>query len=75
MTRRTALFANLIAALTDTSTGLRLLIACVFATWAIAAGATDSREVFSGESHAWLRAVGKLQVPGQRYQGDRKSVV
>lgn len=73
MTRRTDLFANLIAALTDTSTALRLLIACVFAAWAIAAGATDSREVFSGESHAWLRAVGKLQVPGQRYQGGQRS--
>jgi hypothetical protein len=29
--------------------------------------------VFSGETHGWLRAVGKLQVPGQRYRDGRKS--
>jgi hypothetical protein len=41
--------------------------------WATVAGATDAREVFSGASHTWLRAVGKLQVPGQRYRDGQQS--
>ncbi|CAA0087722.1 Uncharacterised protein [Halioglobus japonicus] len=41
--------------------------------WAITAGAADSRQVFSGETHNWLRAVGKLKVPGQRYREGRRS--
>jgi hypothetical protein len=73
MTRRTALLPAFIATLLNILVGKRRLTACAFAAWAIAAGATDSREVFSGESHAWLRAVGKLQVPGQRYQGGQQS--
>lgn len=32
----------------------------------ITVDARDSRQVFSGETHTWLRAIGKLQVPGQR---------
>jgi hypothetical protein len=33
----------------------------------------DSRQVFSSESAPWLRAVGKLQVPGQRYRDGHRS--
>lgn len=33
----------------------------------------DSRQVFSSESSPWLRAVGKLQVPGQRYRDGHRS--
>jgi Trypsin-like peptidase domain len=69
MTRRT----RLIATLTDTASGLRLLSACAFAVWSIAAEATDPREVFSRDSPAWLLAVGKLQVPGQRYSDGHAS--
>lgn len=41
-------------------------------SWAMKAETADSRQVFSGEAHAWLRAVGKLQVPGQRYRDERR---
>jgi len=34
----------------------------------IATGATDARQVFSASAPPWLRAVGKLQVPGQRFE-------
>lgn len=47
--------------------------ACMMVMWAMAAAATDTRQVFSGETHGWLRAVGKLQVPGQRYRDGRQS--
>ena len=48
------------------------------AAWMCLASATgvyasDRRQIFSGEPHQWLRAVGKLQVPGQRYRDGRKS--
>ena len=33
----------------------------------------DPRQVFSAESSPWLRAVGKLQVPGQRYRNGHSS--
>ncbi len=49
------------------------VIGCTFTLMAMFASATDSRQVFSGETHGWLRAVGKLQVPGQRYREGRKS--
>lgn len=57
----------------------RLTVTCclmtvwTIAVWAIAAGAADSRQVYSGETHGWLGAVGKLQVPGQRYRKGRRS--
>lgn len=77
MTRRIALllalFASRIATLVAMLASNRWLAAYAFAAWASTAGATDSREVFSGESHAWLRAVGKLQVPGQRYRDGQQS--
>ena len=38
-----------------------------------AAGLADSRQVFSATSSPWLRAVGKLQVPGQRYRNGHSS--
>jgi hypothetical protein len=41
--------------------------------WTLAAPAADNRQVFSGKTHAWLRAVGKLQVPGQRYSDGSQS--
>jgi trypsin-like peptidase len=41
--------------------------------WSLSAGAADARQVFSGDTHNWLRAVGKLQVPGQRYREGRRS--
>lgn len=41
--------------------------------WSLTAGAADARQVFSGDTHGWLRAVGKLQVPGQRYREGRRS--
>lgn len=49
------------------------LVATCAALWqpaaALAAGAAeDSREVFSGSAPGWLRAVGKLQVPGSVYR-------
>lgn len=51
---------------------------CLIAVWllstgAVAAVAADSRLVFSGETHGWLRAVGKLQVPGQRHRAGHQS--
>ncbi|MCB1705393.1 MAG: trypsin-like peptidase domain-containing protein [Halioglobus sp.] len=52
---------------------LCVLAACLLAVWAAAAGATDPRQVFTGESHTWLHAVGKLEVPGQRYRDGRQS--
>lgn len=36
------------------------------------ASATDSREVFSNAAPQWLRAVGKLQVPGSTYSDGRR---
>ncbi|MEZ5571631.1 MAG: trypsin-like peptidase domain-containing protein [Halioglobus sp.] len=36
-------------------------------------GAADTRLVYSGHTHTWLRAVGKLQVPGQRYNDGQLS--
>jgi len=33
----------------------------------------DSRQVFGPESPTWLRAVGKLQVPGHKYQDGRRA--
>jgi hypothetical protein len=62
MTRRPILFSKLLPA-----------TFCVMAVWTMAAGAADSRQVFSGETHDWLSAVGKLQVPGQRYREGRKA--
>jgi hypothetical protein len=77
MTGRTPLFAclssSLLGTLLSSLRANRLLVACTLAAWTLAAGATDSREAFSGESHAWLRAVGKLQVPGQRYRDGQQS--
>ncbi len=52
---------------------LRRLSICLLAAWVVTASATDARQVFSGDTHSWLRAVGKLQVPGQRYHEGRKS--
>lgn len=43
--------------------------------WSLAAtatGAVDSREAYSSASPAWLRAVGKLHVPGSRYRAGRR---
>jgi hypothetical protein len=37
-----------------------------------AADAVDSREAYSAASPAWLRAVGKLHVPGSRYRAGRR---
>lgn len=37
------------------------------------APATDARHIYSGESPDWLRAVGKLQVPGHKYQDGRRA--
>ncbi|MCB1680264.1 MAG: trypsin-like serine protease [Halioglobus sp.] len=34
--------------------------------------AADSREIYSDASPTWLRAVGKLQVPGSRYRDGRR---
>jgi hypothetical protein len=48
-----------------------LLSGLAMMSWAVTAQAADSRLAFSGERHAWLRAVGKLQVPGQRYRDKR----
>jgi hypothetical protein len=36
--------------------------------WSMTAWPADARQVFSGEAYPWLRAVGRLQVPGQRYR-------
>lgn len=36
-------------------------------------GSADPRQVFSAQSSPWLRAVGKLQVPGQRYRNGHSS--
>ena len=41
--------------------------------WAVAAVAADERLVFSGKTFPWLQAVGKLQVPGQRYKDGHSS--
>ncbi len=49
------------------------LTACMITASATVAGATDARQVLSGKSHGWLRAVGKLEVPGQRYRDGRQS--
>ena len=38
-----------------------------------AVGSADSRQVLSVVSSPWLRAVGKLQVPGQRYRNGHSS--
>jgi hypothetical protein len=38
-----------------------------------APGVSDSREVFSSAAPQWLRAVGKLQVPGSIYRDGRRS--
>jgi len=35
--------------------------------------ASDPREIYSQEAPRWLRAVGKLQVPGSRYENGRRS--
>jgi hypothetical protein len=45
---------------------LPLLLSGLLIAWH--AGATDSRQVFSDDAPVWLRAVGKLQVPGQRHR-------
>lgn len=34
---------------------------------------TDNRQVFGPESPTWLRAVGKLQVPGHKYRDGRRA--
>ncbi|MCB1690198.1 MAG: trypsin-like peptidase domain-containing protein [Halioglobus sp.] len=51
----------------------RVLIVWIAVVWSMLAGASDARQVFSGATHGWLRAVGKLQVPGQRYHEGRRS--
>lgn len=38
-----------------------------------AVGSADSRQVLTAASSPWLRAVGKLQVPGQRYRNGHSS--
>jgi len=45
-----------------------LLVGLGILACAALAGAADTRQVYSGQTHYWLRAVGKLQVPGQRYR-------
>jgi hypothetical protein len=55
------------------------LLAGCLAAWLVASAglanatdadtATDSREVYSGTAPQWLRAVGKLRVPGSQYRG------
>jgi hypothetical protein len=37
------------------------------------APASDTRQVYSLESPAWLRAVGKLSVPGHKYENGRRA--
>lgn len=51
---------------------------CLIAVWTLSAVATaavarDTRLVFSSETHGWLRAVGKLQVPGQRHHAGHQA--
>jgi hypothetical protein len=39
--------------------------------WALSSTATDSRQIVTGTGLPWLRAVGKLEVPGQRIRNGR----
>ena len=48
--------------------GASLLIAVFALIYCTAAQATDTRQVISTSAPPWLRAVGKLQVPGQRFE-------
>jgi hypothetical protein len=48
---------------------LPLLVSALMATTANA----QTRQSYSGDSYPWLRAVGKLQVPGSRYHNGRRS--
>ena len=41
--------------------------------WTMTAWPADARQVFSGEAHPWLQAVGRLQVPGQRHENGHSS--
>jgi Trypsin-like peptidase domain len=50
-----------------------VLVAGTSLASALSVYTNDSRQIFAGETHEWLRAVGKLQVPGQRYREGRKS--
>lgn len=51
-----------------------LALALTAGQWcrADSAPSDDRREIFSASSPAWLRAVGKLQVPGSRYDSGRR---
>ena len=48
------------------------LIVAWCSIWTTAAAA-DDRQVYSGETHRWLGAIGKLEVPGQRLRDGRTS--
>jgi hypothetical protein len=58
------------------ATTVAVMVLCVFSVGAKAGNRTiaapDAREVYTKNSPGWLRAVGKLQVPGQRVQAGQR---
>ena len=50
-----------------------LLLGLCLGIGSLSVAADDARQLFTGESHPWLRAVGKLQVPGQRHRDGHTS--
>lgn len=58
---------------------VRRLLLCCLALVALqslanpSAPASDTRQVYSLDSPAWLRAVGKLSVPGHKYENGRRA--
>lgn len=50
------------------------VIAIVTAWYSLGATAfADTRQIYTGQTYRWLNAVGKLEVPGQRYRDGRTS--
>ena len=52
---------------------LLLSLGAVSLTATAGPAAPDARQVYSSDSPDWLRAVGKLQVPGDKYHNGRRS--
>jgi hypothetical protein len=50
-----------------------LLVVLLLSPLQVAAQMEDTRQVFSGDAMPWLRAVGRLQVPGQRHRDGHTS--
>jgi hypothetical protein len=55
------------------NTLLHLLLPLLLATWTQVATAADTRQVYTSDSPTWLRAVGKLQVPGSKFRDGQRS--